>query len=198
MPVPTPELGLLKGVDADDTADYLATSLANSLTTVDALFNSVSGHTHNGPHQGAAIEPAVGSITSSMIAPNAVQQQLGQFFGGVTFSTTTVSTWLVTPASVVVTSSGNLLRIEVSTALAHSLPGGLFFTTIGIDGTPQANLSQSQAPGANYMVSIAYTYYTTLSPGSHTIALYVQSANGGTLALSTLVGTVVSVTEQKR
>ncbi len=64
MPVPTPELGLQKGLDADDTADYLTISLANSLTTVDSLFSNVSGHTHAGPHQGGPI--GSGSISGAL------------------------------------------------------------------------------------------------------------------------------------
>ena len=79
MPVPTPELGLSQAVDADDTADYLVTNLANSLVTVDALFNNVAGHTHGGVHQGGPITsiPAsaipLGSITSGMIADGTIQ-----------------------------------------------------------------------------------------------------------------------------
>ena len=79
MPVPTPELGLSQAVDADDTADYLVTNLANSLVSVDALFNNASGHTHGGVHQGGPISniPAsaipLGSITSAMIADGTIQ-----------------------------------------------------------------------------------------------------------------------------
>jgi hypothetical protein len=78
MPTPTPELGLQKALDADDTADYLDSSLANSLTTLDSLFNNVSGHTHGGVHQGGPISsiPAsaipAGSITSAMIVDGTI------------------------------------------------------------------------------------------------------------------------------
>ena len=48
----TTELSLATAVDSDDNADYLTLSLATSLRTVDALFNNVTGHTHNGAHQG--------------------------------------------------------------------------------------------------------------------------------------------------
>jgi hypothetical protein len=79
MPAPTTELGLLKGVDADDTADYLVTSLANSLTTVDGLFNNVSGHTHGGAHQGGPISStaiANGSITNAQLGPDVARANL--------------------------------------------------------------------------------------------------------------------------
>lgn len=68
----TPELALKTAVDADDTADYLTISLATSLTTLDALFNSATGHTHVGAHQGGPVAPAAGSITSGMIADGTI------------------------------------------------------------------------------------------------------------------------------
>lgn len=79
MPTPTPELGLLKAVDGDDTADYLVTSLANSLTSVDALFNNVSGHTHSGVHQGAPVTAAGvadGSLTNAKLGPDVARDNL--------------------------------------------------------------------------------------------------------------------------
>jgi hypothetical protein len=63
----TTELNLSTAVDADDNADYLTINLANSLRTVDGLFNNVTGHTHGGAHQGGPISPAAGSIPGSAI-----------------------------------------------------------------------------------------------------------------------------------
>lgn len=50
----TSELNLALCTDNDDTADYLVTApgLRGSLTTIDGLFNSTTGHNHNGAHQG--------------------------------------------------------------------------------------------------------------------------------------------------
>ena len=79
MPTPTPELGLQKAIDSDDTADYLDTGLSQSLTTVDGLFNNVTGHTHGGVHQGGPINAIPvsaipdGSITSAKITDGAIQ-----------------------------------------------------------------------------------------------------------------------------
>jgi hypothetical protein len=78
LPTPTPELGLEQALDADDTADYQVTSLANSLKTIDSLFSNASGHTHGGVHQGGPIGsiPATaipdGSITSAKIADGSI------------------------------------------------------------------------------------------------------------------------------
>ena len=73
MPGNTTELNLKTAVDADDNADYLTISLADSLRAVDALFNNISGHTHGGAHQGGPItvsgaQIADGSITGAKIA----------------------------------------------------------------------------------------------------------------------------------
>lgn len=55
MPNKTQELGLNLAVDNDDAADYETVYLSDSLTTVDGLFNQVTGHTHSGAHQGGPI-----------------------------------------------------------------------------------------------------------------------------------------------
>jgi hypothetical protein len=73
----TPELNLATAVDADDNADYLTLSLANSLRTVDALFNNVTGHNHGAAHSGGPITSvpagAIPPITSAMIADGTIQ-----------------------------------------------------------------------------------------------------------------------------
>lgn len=50
----SPELNLALAVDDDDTADYLTTTqgLRGNLNVLDGLFNSTTGHSHNGAHQG--------------------------------------------------------------------------------------------------------------------------------------------------
>ena len=56
MTLLTPELNLIMGQDADDTADYLTIDLAGSLSIIDGLFNATTGHNHNGSHQGGALQ----------------------------------------------------------------------------------------------------------------------------------------------
>lgn len=74
----TTELNLKTAVDSDDTADYLTLSLADSLRTLDALFNNLSGHTHSGAHQGGPVTQVPvtaipdGSITAIKIADGSV------------------------------------------------------------------------------------------------------------------------------
>jgi hypothetical protein len=54
----SPELNLALAVDDDDTADYLVTTpgLRGSLVILDGMFNSVTGHAHNGSHQGGNLQ----------------------------------------------------------------------------------------------------------------------------------------------
>ena len=79
MPNPTPELGLQQALDGDDAANYLDTSLANSLFTIDALFNNISGHAHGDVHQGGPISAIPvsaipdGSITSAKLTDGTIQ-----------------------------------------------------------------------------------------------------------------------------
>src|SRR4051812_38013255 len=54
----TSELNLALADDDDDTADYLVlpAGLRGSLQTLDGLFNSTTGHAHNGAHQGGNLQ----------------------------------------------------------------------------------------------------------------------------------------------
>jgi len=77
MPGTTPELNLSTALDADDNADYLTLNLANSLRTVDALFNNVTGHNHGAAHQGGPVtisagQIPAGSIDNTKLAANSV------------------------------------------------------------------------------------------------------------------------------
>jgi len=86
----TAELGLQLAVDADDTADYLVTSLRNSLNVLDGVFSSSTGHNHNGAHQGGNLVFGVLNTTSITFANGAT---LGPFATGnqLRFQSTNVS-----------------------------------------------------------------------------------------------------------
>lgn len=73
----TGELNLSLAVDDDDTADYLTQALRDSLNTLDGVFNSATGHSHNGAHQGGSLlidtaSIADGAVTTPKIADGAV------------------------------------------------------------------------------------------------------------------------------
>jgi len=86
----TAELALKLAVDADDTADYLTQSLRSSLNTLDGVFNSTTGHNHNGAHQGGNLVFSVLNTTSIAFANGAT---LGPFSTGnqLRFQSTNVS-----------------------------------------------------------------------------------------------------------
>lgn len=206
----TTELGLATAQDADDNADYLTIGLKQALTTVDALFNNVSGHNHSSAHQGGPVVAggiADGSITSAKIADgtiqttdiaaNAVQQQLGAYLATPTFSTTTTSTWLATPISVNVTTAGGLLRIEGFLTLTHSAANGLALVAL-YRGTSAAGIFGSASSISGTPISIGFNLYEQPSAGSYTYSIYVYNAIAGTLATYNSVNSALYVTEQKR
>ena len=163
MSTPTPELGLQRAVDTDDTADYLTISLSNTLGTVDGLFNNVTGHTHSGAHQGGGIAtiPASaipdGSITSAKIADGTILNtdiapgtigsselqvgaaiaQLGSTQGISAFSTTTSGSYVGTGLGVTATSSGivsTFTRIACTVTFSQSTLAGAARLAIFRDG----------------------------------------------------------------
>jgi hypothetical protein len=145
MSTPTTELGLLRAVDADDTADYLVTNLANSLTTVDSLFNNVSGHTHSGAHQGGPVNtvPAAGTVTNAMLGPDVARANLltnggfeiwqrgaGPFTGSVTGS---ADRW----AGIVL--SGDTLSVSQDNTNYDANSGSLVAAACAYTGTGSGN-----------------------------------------------------------
>jgi len=78
------ELNLALAVDNDDTADYLTTTagLRGSLIVIDGLFNSGTGHTHNGAHQGGALNFINLSIAGDLTVNGASGDVRGHSLGG--------------------------------------------------------------------------------------------------------------------
>jgi hypothetical protein len=122
----TPELNLKTAIDSDDTADYLTLSLADSLRTVDALYNNVTGHTHSGLHQGGPVASvpisalADGSITSAKIADGAI-------------ATVDLADAAVTPVKL------SLPRIDIVLGADYALAAGFSFIPALTTSTLPAN-----------------------------------------------------------
>jgi hypothetical protein len=185
---------LFKKEDVQGVAAALSTHIHDGVRGLPLTADSIP----NGTITSAMI--ADGTIVTADLAIGAAQSTLGQYLAAPSFSSTATGTWLATGVALTLTTTGVGLRIDLLTSMSHSLVGGMWFTTIAVDGNPLilGSLTQSYAPGANYMVSISYTVYQTPSAGSHTFALYVNNANGGTLACSTIVPSILAVTEQRR
>jgi hypothetical protein len=150
----TTELALSTAVDTDDNADYLTLSLANSLRTVDALFNSITGHNHGGAHQGGAIAPAAipgGSITNAMLGADVARdnQLVNPSFdfwqrGAGPFTATTVFTadrWF--------TAVGGTMSVSQNTANADNS-----VACAAVTATGTGNLLYQTLQGLNEWIAI--------------------------------------------
>jgi hypothetical protein len=166
----TVELNLSTAVDSDDNADYLTINLANSLRTVDGLFNNVTGHTHGGAHQGGPITPAAGSITSAQIADG-------------TIATADLANAAVTNA-----------KLGTDTARANLLTNGGFeiwqrgvgaFTSNGSFTTDRWQLVLA---GTDTLSVSKNTANTDGSPACAAATFTLGSGAGGTALIQTLFG----------
>lgn len=224
MPGSTTELNLQTAVDSDDNADYLTISLADSLRTLDALYNNVTGHTHSGAHQGGPIGsiPAsaipAGSITSAMIADgtitsadiadgtiqtadlalSAANGQPVSYSGIPTFSTTTLSTWLDTPITVTLASIGQWVRVAGFINWSHSAASGAGSFRLTIDGGAQVTLSIQHEPLAAGGLQVAFEFFAAPAAGSHTYTIQALNYSAGTLSLSTVANCYLCAQELKR
>jgi hypothetical protein len=171
MSTPTTELGLLRAVDADDTADYLVSNLANSLTTVDSLFNNVSGHTHSAAHQG-------GPITSSSISGPMDKQDWYRSTG----HTTAFPTTLAGLEMYYDTSSGGTVQ-AYNRATASYLALTLAGSTIALSGATSVNGLLTAGAGLSVTGNAAVSG-----------ALTVNGSIGGATALNLANNAAISTT----
>jgi len=79
------ELNLVLAVDNDDTADYLVQTngLRGSLNILDGLFSSATGHTHNGAHQGGALQFSNLTIGNNLTVNGSIESK-GAILGDTT------------------------------------------------------------------------------------------------------------------
>jgi hypothetical protein len=133
----TAELNLALCVDNDDTADYLTQTagLRGSLSTIDGLFNSTTGHNHSGAHQG-------GSFTSLNLS------------GGLT-----VGGNLQVNGTAVVSGATNLQSLDVATTSqlhgAVTLGGALSVTGLTTLSGGVVNLAATGYLAAGPVISAA-------------------------------------------
>jgi hypothetical protein len=156
--------------------------------------------TVNGPTSlnGTLTMPA-GTITTTMLAAGAAQQQLGSYFNAVSgWSTTVLNAWVATAVSLQATTAGGLLRLEASLPLYHSVGGAGFYVGWMLDGNIQNAMAYYISPGINYTVNFGMTWYATPAAGLHTFALAVYSTNAGALSINAAAVATLYVTEQKR
>lgn len=127
----------------------------------------------------------------------AVQQLLGQYSAGTTFSTTL--TGLVdTPVTVSVTATGGLVRVEYSLTLQHSLAGGQVLLALAHDTIPES-VGYAYFSIAGQLITVSGTRYLSgLAAGAHAFVMKVQNVSGsGTLSIASSILAWLYVTEQK-
>lgn len=222
----TTELNLATAVDSDDNADYLTIALANSLRTLDALFNNSTGHTHSGVHQGGPIanipisaipdgsitsakiadgtitaaDLAAATITASNVANNQMTNVIGTFPGTTVWSTTSTGSYVVTSITIPVTVqySSSWVRFSGHVLISHSLLNGTVYLGLGWDGSVQTSFAYYQNSFAGQQMAFSWDFTHQIAAGGHTYALYLNNANPGTVAISNAVNINGVVTEFRR
>jgi len=142
-----------------------------------------------------------GSITTPMLAPNAVQQLLtSSYLAGGSGAYSTINTWLETSVQIAATVfSGAVVRLECrlnfSVSAAAAVNVGIFYDHALLIGNQAAVYTPSDLINWGQMVS--FVYYYTPSAGTHTFGIGVNFS-AGTLTLSPGAYQALYVTEQKR
>lgn len=158
----------------------------------------ITGKNINLTPVGGALNLPAGSIGTTAIAPNAVQQLIGSYAAVPTFSTTVTGSWIGTPVLANFVSSGGLLRIEWVAAFYHSAAGGGWYLGFGYDGVASVTIGFGQSAIVNHGVTISGVMYSTPPAGSHSAQLFVDLVTPGTVVAYPSISAYLYVTEQKR
>jgi hypothetical protein len=138
-----------------------------------------------------------GSITTPMLAPNAVQELIGSYVALTTFTVTPGNTWLETPAQVSVTLSGARVRCEFTFAAICQTKGQHLAWGIMVDGNaPAVVLGGVDAPENGFASMANGTYYFVPAPGTHRVSIGLNGPNNSSIANN--VAMTLYLTEQKR
>jgi len=166
MPDLTTELNLALATDNDDQADYLdldtGPSLRTSLKTVDGLFNTTTGHTHNGAHQGGPINSITpgaipdGSVTAAKLAPGTLDPEA--LFAG---------TWTTQNANYAV--AVRILWVFCTAAITVTLPAAATsnrpITVVGITGATTVAAAGGTVIGGSINTATGAVMNGTVSAG---------------------------------
>lgn len=140
-----------------------------------------------------------GSVGTSAIAANAVQQLVVNVATQGVWNTTTTNVWVLTLLNGSFTTSGGLLRFEWSLPLYHTVATAGLYIGVGWDGAVQANVGVTNTPAlASGAFTISGIYYVGLAAGTHTASIWLDNLTAGTLGVNTAVTSLLYVTEQKR
>jgi hypothetical protein len=139
-----------------------------------------------------------GSITTPMLAANAVQQQIGSYVGLPSFSMTPTGGWVLVPGvTFSFTTTGNLLRIEYSLPIVAAGAAQAIGMAIGVNGAANIGVQSISNGGSNYSLTFSGTYYLAIGAGTHTLSLWLIWGTGTIVPASSIYATLYA-TEQKR
>jgi hypothetical protein len=141
-----------------------------------------------------AVDAASGKVT---LPAGTAQAQVGGYTGSPTFTLSTVNAWTETPIKVTITATGAPIRVEFSTGFWHSAANGKCQVGVGFDGVVQLGMMTGFAPVANMQMNFSLIWYTTPTPGSHTVSVFVINNATGTLTLDNGINSLMYVTEQR-
>ena len=142
------------------------------------------------------------SVTTPMLAANAVQQLIGSYVTTPAWSSTATSTWVATPvATASIACSGAPVRIEFTVPFQHSVANGNYAYGIAVDPPNQTPIIYWWTAGratANGLQTVTGVAYYTPSVGNHIFAVVIFNSTAGTLTIYGSGYSTLYVTEQKR
>lgn len=127
-----------------------------------------------------------GSLARSYLATAAGARFIGAYQAGVSFSTSTLNTWIATPLTFNFTIGANesgIIIVAATISLTGTIVGTTLYAAIALNGGIGL-YKMVHTPQANYATSIDITeYFSGLASGSYTAQVYVQG-NAGTISFN--------------
>ena len=140
----------------------------------------------------------VGTNGALVLPSGSTQKLLGTYNQSLSGFSTTVVAWTPTPITVSITTTGGLLRIEWSTCLySPTTANAGLIVGLGWDGAIQVGTHGGNLGAINQISSYSGVFYVSLSAGTHTVTVYVNQLQTGTLSIWNGMNSLLYVTEQK-
>lgn len=188
-----------------EPAGYIQSYDHNSNTSRDLIIN---GRNITLAPQGGTLNLPAGSVTSAAIADgtiqtadlaaNAATAMLGWYLAAPSWTNTTLNTWMATPITSTVATTGGTTLVFATLNFYHSAAGANTYVGLALDSSVSMYHIVT-TPTANGYVSCGLTWMVGSPPaGSHTFAIYIYQTNAGTVTVSTGSHSNLLVVELRR
>jgi len=160
---------------------------------------AVAGGTLNLP-AGSVTSAAIadGTIQTADLAANAATAMLGWYLAAPAWTNTTLNTWMATPITSTVATTGGTTLVFATLNFYHSAAGANTYVGLALDSSVSMYHIVT-TPTANGYVSCGLTWMAGSPPaGSHTFAIYIYQTNAGTFTISTGSHSNLLVVELRR